>query len=166
VAFGEDGGELREQVHVPAPGFSQDIGLKDLVSVDRDSEGGDLLEHILRDDFRDVAEAEQTVGEVDALLGQQAAGFTEDLAVDEEDGWGGLVALEDSGSLVRASLADPLIVAVEVLLNTLRVDAQLIDHVTEFRWKAEEGERLTDLELLEPREDLPVAVEVDEARLR
>ena len=164
VALREEGGELRQQIHVSTPGFTQDVRLQDLVPVDGDGEGGDLLQHVLRDHFGDVAEAEEAVGEGDALLGEQADAFAEDLAVDEEDGGGGFVAFEDSGFLVWGSLADALVVAVEVLLDALRVDAQLVDHVAQLWWEAEEGECLADLQLLEPREDLSVAVQVDGAR--
>ena len=164
VALGKHGGELRQQIHIPAPGFAQDIRLQDFVPVDADGEGGDLLQHVLRHHFGDVAEAEEAVGEGDALLGEQTNAFAEDLAVDEEDGGGGFVALQDAGFLVWGSLADALVVAVEVFLGALRVDAQLVDHVAQLWWEAEEGECLADLQFLEPREDLSVAVQVDGAR--
>ena len=43
VALGEDGGELREQIHVTDPRFSQDVGLKDVVAMDGYGDEGDLL---------------------------------------------------------------------------------------------------------------------------
>ena len=63
------------------------------------------------------------MGEVDALLEQQANSFAEDLAIDEEDGRGGLLALEGALSLLRLLLADLLVVAVEVLFDALGIKA-------------------------------------------
>ena len=73
------------------------------------------------------------------------------------------MALAHFCPLLRLLLADHAVVAVEVLLNGAQVSAKLVYHDTQLWRKAEEGERLANLKILQPRKDLATAIEVDDA---